>query len=90
VHHGAVVDLRAERAGADDQRGERQDHAQPEADQHLARPQGRFLAAEPPEQSDADQHQRQGDEQQGPLPPEQATGGDPDDRPVEDGHDATR
>ena len=83
VDDAAVVDFGAEHAGADDQRGERQQHREPERAQDVRRPRPRRRARGLEHDREQDQDRRGEREQQRSLAAQRRAQGDPRDRGVE-------
>ena len=83
----AVLDLRADDRGADDERDERHHEAHDQRVEHAIRV--RPPTADADEQGDQDRQPREQDEQDGPAPAEHAPQRDVDER-HDDGHRRTR
>ena len=85
VDDAAVVDLGAEHAGADDQRGQRDQHREAERAQDVRRPGPHRRARGPQRDREQDQDHRGQREQQRPLAAQRRAQRDPRDRRVEQG-----
>ena len=82
VHDAAVVDLRAQDAGADDERGQREHHGQPEQAEDVHGPRGTLRVGQLQRHCDQDQDERREGEQEGALAAYRRPQGDGGDDPA--------